>query len=101
MLRTTVTAAAILLGGVLSANAAVDCGKSYEDFWERLSQDGNAKMSAETLSSLSRAGLRGYDACQAGDEKFSTSIFDKLMRDGNFKSEEFWEKLASDGNIKK
>jgi opacity protein-like surface antigen len=63
----------------LSAPAmAVDCAKDYKDFWEKLDHSRFAKMSAEQIAALSRAALRAYDTCQAGDEQGAKAIFAKL-----------------------
>jgi hypothetical protein len=39
----------------------------------------SAKMSPEQYADLSRTALRGYDACTAGDERFTADNFYKKL----------------------
>ena len=66
----------------LSAPAmAANCAKDYKAFWDNLDRSRFAKMSAEQIADLSRTALRGYDACTAGDERFTAdNFFKKLER---------------------
>jgi hypothetical protein len=64
----------------LSAPAmAANCAKDYKSFWENLDRSRFAKMSAEQIADLSRTALRGYDACTAGDERFTADNFFKKL----------------------
>src|SRR6266481_3579273 len=70
--------------GVTGVNAqtyggARSCAKDYKDFWETLDRQKFAKMSAEQIADLSRTALRGYDACTAGDERFTAQNFFKKL----------------------
>jgi len=58
---------------------AADCAKDYKAFWENLDRSRFAKMSAEQIADLSRTALRGYDACTAGDERFTAQNFFKKL----------------------
>ena len=62
------------------------CAKDYKGFWDNLDRQKSAKMSAEQFADLSRTALRGYEACTAGDERFT--------------AKEFYEKLQSQANAK-
>jgi hypothetical protein len=75
---------AILAAGALSTPAsATDCGKDYKDFMSNFNRDKLAAMSAEDIADLSRTALRGYDACTAGDERFTAeNFFRKLDKTG-------------------
>jgi hypothetical protein len=54
------------------------CAKGYKDFWQNVDSSRFAKMSPERIAELSRAALRAYDACQAGDEQGVKVIFERL-----------------------
>jgi hypothetical protein len=58
---------------------ARSCAKDYKDFWETFDRQRYAKMSAEQIADLSRTALRGYDACTAGDERFTAENFFKKL----------------------
>ena len=71
---------AALGAAALSAPAmAADCAKDYKAFWDNLDRSRFAKMSAEQVADLSRTALRGYDACTAGDERFTAQNFFKKL----------------------
>ena len=71
---------AIIAVGALSAPAmAANCAKDYKDFWQNLDRERFAKKSAEQIADLSRTALRGYDACSAGDERFTADNFFKQL----------------------
>ena len=71
---------AALAAAALSAPAmAADCAKDYKSFWDNLDRSRMAKMSAEQVADLSRTALRGYDACTAGDERFTAQNFFKKL----------------------
>jgi hypothetical protein len=73
-------ALAFLAAGVLSAPAlAADCAKDYKAFWDNLDRARFAKMSPEQFADLSRTTLRGYDACTAGDQRFTAESFFKKL----------------------
>ena len=76
-------ALAIIAVGALSAPAvAADCAKDYKDFWQNLDREKFAKKSADQIADLSRTALRGYDACTAGDERFTADNFFKQLELG-------------------
>ena len=58
---------------------AADCAKDYKSFWENFDRSRFAKMSAEQIADLSRTALRGFDACTAGDERFTAQNFFKKL----------------------
>jgi opacity protein-like surface antigen len=66
-------ALAFVAAAALSAPAlAADCANN-------LDRSRMAKMSPEQVADLSRTALRGYDACNAGDERFSAGNFFKEL----------------------
>jgi hypothetical protein len=72
-------ALAIIAVGALSAPAmAADCAKDYKDFWDRNTINAK-KLSPEQYADLSRTALRGYDACTAGDQRFTADNFFKKL----------------------
>ena len=86
-------ALAIVAIGALSAPAmAANCAKDYKDFWESLDRQKFAKLSAEQIADLSRTALRGYDACTAGDERFTAdNFFKKLESQANAKASDIFK----------
>ena len=68
----SVLALAALSAPVLAA----DCAKEYKDFWDNSPLA--KSLTPQQYAQLSRTALRGYDACSAGDERFSTDFFKKL-----------------------
>ena len=94
---------AILTVAVLSAPAmAADCAKDYKDFWANFDRSRYAKMSAEQIADLSRTALRGYEACSAGDERFTVeNFFKKLDSQAYSKSSDIFESGAFGPNYAK
>lgn len=87
MKKTVFAIAALAVVAAAPAQAATDCNAKYLDFWQTFADRGsNAKLNGEQVATLSRAGLRAYDACQAGDE---------------FGSLEFWQNFADTGSDSK
>ena len=70
-----VVAAAAFTGPALAA----DCAKDYKAFWDKMDRARYAKMSPEQFADLSRTTLRGYDACTAGDQRFTAENFFKKL----------------------
>jgi opacity protein-like surface antigen len=71
--------AAVATAALSAPALAADCAKDYKSFWENLDRSKYAKMSAEQIADLSRTALRGYDACTAGDERFTADNFFKKL----------------------
>ena len=68
------------------------CVKDYKDFWQSLDREKFAKMSADQIADLSRTALRGYDACSAGDERFTAKDFySKLQSQANAKASDIFK----------
>jgi opacity protein-like surface antigen len=90
--------AAVAAMALAGPAAAANCAKDYKDFWDNLDRGRWAKMSAEQFASLSRTALRGYDACTAGDERFTAdNFFKKLDQLGpNAKAEDIFKSGAFD-----
>jgi len=53
--------------------------EDYKDFWDKFDREKQAKLSPEQFADLSRTALRGYDACTAGDERFTVDNFFKKL----------------------
>ena len=71
---------AAVAAAALSAPAmAANCAKDYKDFWQSLDREKFAKLSADQIADLSRTALRGFDACTAGDERFTADNFFKKL----------------------
>src|SRR6516225_7776919 len=68
-----------IAGALASPAAAATCAKDYKDFWDKIDREKYSKMSAEQIADLSRTALRGYDACTAGDERFTAENFFKKL----------------------
>jgi hypothetical protein len=80
VLAVAVIASPALVAGPALSQTKMDCSRLYKDFWEKFDREKFAKISAEQLSGVSRLALRAYDACQAGDEQDSKSLFDRLSK---------------------
>ena len=89
---------AAVAAAALSAPAmAANCAKDYKDFWQSLDREKFAKLSAEQIADLSRTALRGFDACTAGDERFTAdNFFKKLQSDANAKASDIFKSGAFD-----
>ena len=85
-----------LAAGATSVNAqalggSASCAKDYKDFWDNLDRQKSAKMSAEQFADLSRTALRGYEACTAGDERFTAKgFYEKLQSQANAKASDIF-----------
>ena len=84
---------AAVAAGALSAPAmAANCAKDYKDFWQSLDREKFAKLSADQIADLSRTALRGFDACTAGDERFTAdNFFKKLEAQANAKASDIFK----------
>ncbi|MDX2288370.1 MAG: hypothetical protein NW217_06060 [Hyphomicrobiaceae bacterium] len=90
------TALAAFLAIALSAsaaNAAKNCNTNFDEFWEKMRQYGNAKLSTDAIVGINRQAIRAFDACQAGDAFTADSFFDKLRQNGEIKS--VWEEIQA------
>ena len=96
-------ASAFLALAVLAGPAAAaDCAKDYKDFWDKMGREGYSKMTGEQFAMLSRTALRGYEACQAGDQPFNSEEFYKRLGQQAYAiSNDFWDKLQREGYVKK
>src|ERR1700675_3599798 len=83
-------AAAALSAPAVGANGA----KDYKDFWQNLDREKFAKMSADQIADLSRTALRGYDACTAGDKRFTADNFFKKLDSPNAKASDIFNNDA-------
>ncbi len=104
MIRTIVAASIIAAFAAVPGQAAPnDCISKYDDFWEKMRQYGNSKPKTEDVVATHRAGLRAFDACQAGDEANFTNFWENMRRYGNAKddAEKFWTELQKTGASKK
>jgi opacity protein-like surface antigen len=84
---------AAVAAAALSAPAmAANCAKDYKDFWQSLDREKFAKLSAEQIADLSRTALRGFDACTAGDERFTAKgFYEKLQSQANAKASDIFK----------
>src|SRR5215470_5249425 len=70
-------ALAAIVGSTSVQAAGADCAKDYKDFWANNSPLAKS-LTPQQYAQLSRTALRGFDACSAGDERFSEDFFKKL-----------------------
>src|ERR1700704_4630121 len=83
--------AVVAVVALASPAAAANCAKDYKDFWDTLDREKAAKMSADQYADLSRTALRGFDACTAGDERFTAdNFFKKLDSAANAKASDIF-----------
>ena len=86
MTRPTLFAiATLVMLGAAPAHAKMDCNKDFTEFWKRINLDGGQKLDGAKLADVQRNGLRGYDACQAGDDITPRGVWDKILADMNKK----------------
>jgi hypothetical protein len=89
--------AAVAAAALNAPAMAANCAKDYKDFWQSLDRERFAKMSADQIADLSRTALRGFDACTAGDERFTAdNFFKKLQSDANSKASDIFKSGAFD-----
>jgi hypothetical protein len=66
--------------------------QGLKDFWDNLDRQKSSKTSAEQFADLSRMALRGYEACTAGDERFTAKDFyEKLQSQANAKASDIFK----------
>jgi hypothetical protein len=70
---------AMAFGMSLSAQAKMDCNKEFSDFWNKINLQGGQKLDGAKLADVQRRGLRGYDACQSGDDSAPGTIWKQLL----------------------
>ncbi len=98
MKRVAVAAALTVLS--LPALAA-DCAKDYKAFWDQFNTGPAKDLAGDKYAIVSRQALRAFDACSAGDEASSKSIFARLQDAAPAKGEDFWKQLNSSAPAKK
>jgi hypothetical protein len=72
---------AVVLLAAGPAQAKMDCNKEFADFWNKINLQGGQKLDGAKLADVQRSGLRGYDACQSGDDISPRGIWDKILAD--------------------
>ena len=83
--------------------SAMDCAKTYRDFWDKFNLDGSAKsLSGDKLAVINRHALRAFDACSAGDETSASRFFAMidLESPAKFSAEDLWKTLKEEGAAK-
>lgn len=91
--------AAVLAGVPASANTK--CAASYKSFWDQFNNGPAKQLNGDQHAIVSRQALRAYDACSAGDEAASKSIFDRIRDAAPAKGEDFWKQLQQSAPAKK
>jgi hypothetical protein len=99
-MRKTSAAAAFLVLFALPA-AAADCAKDYKAFWDQFNAGPAKDLSGDKYAIVSRQALRAFDACSAGDENSSKSIFARLQEAAPAKGDDFWKQLNQSAPAKK
>ncbi len=100
-MKRTAFAVATLLAVFSLPAAAADCAKDYKGFWDSFSTGPAKDLSGEQHAMVSRSALRAFDACTAGDEASSKTIFDKLREAAPAKGEDYWTQLRNAAPAKK
>ena len=85
----------------IPASANPNCAKDYKDFWAQFSNGPAKDLTAEQHAMVNRQALRAFDACSAGDEASSKSIFARLRDAAPAKGEDFWKALNTMAPAKK
>ena len=94
------TTATLLVLFALPA-AAADCAKDYKAFWDQFNTGPAKDLAGDKYAIVSRQALRAFDACSAGDEASSKSIFARLQDAAPAKGEDFWKELSGSAPAKK
>jgi hypothetical protein len=95
-------AAAIALIAITApASANPKCAADYKSFWDQFNNGPAKGLSGERYAIVSRQALRAFDACSAGDEASSKSIFDRLRDAAPAKGDDFWKALNTMAPAKK
>ena len=81
--------------------AAADCAKDYKAFWDQFNNGPGKALTGDQHAIVSRQALRGLDACSAGDEASSKSIFDRIKDAAPAKGDDFFKQLQQSAPAKK
>lgn len=92
-------AAALLTVFALPA-AAADCAKDYKAFWDQFNTGPAKNLAGDKVAIVNRQALRAFDACSAGDETTSKSIFTRLQEAAPAKGEDYWKSLSGSAPAK-
>jgi hypothetical protein len=84
-----------LVAGAFAAPAfAANCEHDYRDFFARFSVGPAKQYTGAQLAQVNRAALRGYDACTAGDERFTAeNFFKKLEQNLPAKADDIFKEI--------
>lgn len=93
--------AAVAVAALMSPAAAANCAKDYKDFWDQFNGGPAKGLSGDRLAIVSRAALRAFDACSAGDETGASSIFKRLNEAAPAKGDDYWKQLGEAAPAKK
>ncbi len=93
-MKTALAAFLALAVSATASSAATNCNTNFDEFWEKMRQYGNAKLSTDAVVGLNRMAIRAFDACQAGDAFNANTFFEKLRQNGEIKS--IWEELEAE-----
>lgn len=94
-------AVAALVAISAPAVANPNCAKDYKDFWSQFNGGPAKDLSGEQLAIVGRQALRAFDACSAGDEAGSKSIFARIRDAAPAKGADFWKQLSDTAPAKK
>ncbi|MFM9940820.1 MAG: hypothetical protein ACKVP7_15155 [Hyphomicrobiaceae bacterium] len=100
-MKRIVLAVAALAAFAVPASANPNCAKDYKGFWDSFNGGPAKSLSAEQHAIVSRQALRAFDACTAGDEAGSKSIFTRLNEAAPAKGDDFWKALQQSAPAKK
>lgn len=95
MKKIVLAVAALSVFAAAPAQAATNCNAKYLEFWQKFADMGRANLNAEQAVAINRAGVRAYDACQAGDEIGSLEFWQNFADQGDSKD---LEKFAAEVN---
>ncbi len=102
MKRFAIAATTFVAIAALAAPAtAADCAKDYKGFWDQFNGGPAKGLTGEQHAIVSRQALRAFDACSAGDEASSKSIFTRLQDAAPAKGDDYWKQLSTNAPAKK
>ena len=81
--------------------AAADCIGDYKAFWDKFNNGAGKALPGDHHAIVARQALRAFDACQAGDEPGSKSIFDRIRDAAPAKGDAYFKDLQQSAPAKK
>lgn len=99
-MKRVVIAVTALVALTIPVAANPNCARDYKGFWDQFNTGPAKNLTAEQHAIVSRQALRAFDACTAGDEANSKSIFVRLQDAAPAKGDDYWKSLQQSAPAK-